>query len=100
MCLCVCIVAVVWSSVDDAETGQGPDLAADPVSLLGSGLITSELSIGMFVFLRNARFDAANESTANPRYWLGRITAAGPTGGPGMVLFLSFLSSCDALWSS
>jgi hypothetical protein len=60
MCLCVCIVAVVWSSVDDAETGQGPDLAADPVSLLGSGLITSELSIGMFVFLRNARFDAAN----------------------------------------
>lgn len=72
-------------AVDDAETGQGPDLAADPVSLLGSGLLTSELSIGMFVFLRNARFDAANESTANPRYWLGRITAAGPTGGPSMV---------------
>ena len=73
-CVFVCVTAV------DDHTGAGPDLSSDPVAVLSSGDAASELSIGTFVFLRNARFDAATETTANPRYWVGRITAAGPTG--------------------
>lgn len=46
--------------------GMGP-----PVPSVGQ----EPVSIGSFVFLRNARYAPAKESVALPRYWVGRVTA-------------------------
>jgi hypothetical protein len=48
--------------------GIGPNVALQEVSL-------SDIGVGTFVFLRNARFSTGAETTSNPRYWVARVTS-------------------------
>jgi len=53
------------------DIGRGPAIDAHGAPL--DELEPEPITPGMFVFLRNSRFQPSVESPACPRYWVGRV---------------------------